>query len=198
MKNITKKIYWVSGLLALLLTGQLQAAGVMTGMTSFAEPNGAFAGILSAEVTGTAGNYRSTFTLSMDSDLDGSSSLIRDITLSSWQLGAGTSTGATAGGSTTGDPALTLVSGFFGNDARFDFTGLAEGTTSSTFWFDFADLDLLGDSIDFGISDYNNLVASPFTLTLTPVHPVPLPAALWLFGSGLLGLAGFIRSRKIR
>jgi len=31
---------------------------------------------------------------------------------------------------------------------------------------------------------------------LAPMSPVPVPAAVWLFGSGLLGLAGFARRRK--
>lgn len=29
------------------------------------------------------------------------------------------------------------------------------------------------------------------------IEPVPVPAALWLFGSGLIGLAGFARRKKI-
>jgi len=29
-----------------------------------------------------------------------------------------------------------------------------------------------------------------------PINAVPLPAAVWLFGSGLLGLVGLARRRK--
>jgi len=32
--------------------------------------------------------------------------------------------------------------------------------------------------------------------TLNPVHPVPVPAAVWLFGSGLVGLVGVARRKK--
>ena len=35
------------------------------------------------------------------------------------------------------------------------------------------------------------------TGTLTPVSPVPVPAAVWLMGSGLLGLVGVARRRKV-
>lgn len=34
-------------------------------------------------------------------------------------------------------------------------------------------------------------------LTYAPVSAVPIPAAVWLFGSGLLGLAGIARRRKV-
>jgi len=34
------------------------------------------------------------------------------------------------------------------------------------------------------------------TLTVSSVSAVPLPAAAWLMGSGLLGLLGFSRKRR--
>jgi hypothetical protein len=34
------------------------------------------------------------------------------------------------------------------------------------------------------------------SMTVTNINPVPVPAAVWLFGSGLLGLAGVARRRK--
>lgn len=38
--------------------------------------------------------------------------------------------------------------------------------------------------------------STTYTPTLTQPPPVPIPAAAWLFGSGLLGLAGKARRRK--
>ncbi len=48
------------------------------------------------------------------------------------------------------------------------------------------------DLINGGDWDYND---ATFLLTNTSVTSVPVPAAAWLFGSGLLGLAGIARRR---
>jgi len=40
-------------------------------------------------------------------------------------------------------------------------------------------------------------IGSGHSLTLTNISSVPVPAAVWLFGSGLLGLIGVAR-RKVR
>ena len=48
---------------------------------------------------------------------------------------------------------------------------------------------------DFG-SDFDNLSTSPGTgIAVANVGTVPIPAALWLFASGLLGLIGLARRR---
>jgi len=199
MINKAKKTQWVFGLLALLLAGQIQAAVIMTGTTDFFELTGLWSGTLSAEISGTAGNYTSTFTIVMDADSDASATLIRDINISSWMLGAaGFNEGATSGGSIGGDPSLVInplpiFISPIGNEARFDFTGLAEGSTSAQFWFNHADLVLTGDSVVFGVSDFGNFSASGFTLDLIAV---PLPATIVLFSSGLFGLASFVRRKK--
>ena len=190
MKNILKKIQWLSGFAILLLSGQLQAATIMTGSASFAESSGLYSGTLFADVSGTAGNYTSTFTL----NIDAGSVAVRDITLSSFMLGVDPfnfATGATSGGSDGGDPVFSLV----GTSAKFEFgvPGLPGGATSSSFWFTHAELDLTGDSMLFGLFDFSNNGISNVSLTLTAV---PVPAAVWLFGSGLLGLASVLRRKQ--
>lgn len=61
---------------------------------------------------------------------------------------------------------------------------------------------LLSNSGDFSISA-RRLRDSDFPLfdvgingELTPINPVPLPAAAWLFGSALLGFVGFSRRKR--
>jgi hypothetical protein len=48
--------------------------------------------------------------------------------------------------------------------------------------------------VDFGEEYITNLVFDPGQLTLAAA--VPVPAAVWLFGSGLLGLVGMVRRKK--
>jgi len=60
-------------------------------------------------------------------------------------------------------------------------------TTGGYFW-------LIEDiAVGSGDKDYNDLWASISTKT----NPVPVPAAVWLFGSGLVGLVGLRRSRRL-
>lgn len=49
-------------------------------------------------------------------------------------------------------------------------------------------------STPFGDVEY--FVSDTGYFTLTAASPVPVPAALWLFGSGLIGLAGIARHKK--
>lgn len=56
-------------------------------------------------------------------------------------------------------------------------------------------IDPLDDSLGFA----NQFTQWEFKVQLDPLHttsPVPVPAAVWLFGSGLMGLVGVARRRK--
>jgi len=49
-------------------------------------------------------------------------------------------------------------------------------------------------NVDFGDEYITNLTFDPSQLTITAA--VPVPGAMWLFGSGLLGLVGMARRKK--
>jgi hypothetical protein len=52
---------------------------------------------------------------------------------------------------------------------------------------------------DFNIAGYDSVQISKdvrLEIDSTPIPPVPVPAAVWLFGSGLLGLVGIARRKK--
>jgi len=51
-------------------------------------------------------------------------------------------------------------------------------------------------SFDFQSSDGNTYGDTSIAYSITRVGEVPLPAAFWLFGSGLIGLAGIARHKK--
>ena len=54
----------------------------------------------------------------------------------------------------------------------------------------------LADNLtDFGYP-VSGFMSADFDVSLTPINPVPLPPAVLLFGSGLLGLAGWRRFKK--
>lgn len=77
---------------------------------------------------------------------------------------------------------------------------LATRSGSGSWWF--------GDEVGAGpaesglfyfrFSDGASLFVDPIyaTLNISPVSAVPVPAAVWLFGSGLIGLAGIARRKK--
>ena len=154
----------------------------------------------------TGGDYTYVFQLVMDADSDGQAALISDITLNAYQLGSGDTgnpagsfgPGPTSGGVLGGgtDPAFSA----FGASAKFTFGGLAEGATSAAFWFTHPLLDMssngtvafpVGDGLAFSLS---TTVGTSANATL---QVIPVPAAVWLFGSGLVGLAGLARRRAI-
>ena len=60
--------------------------------------------------------------------------------------------------------------------------------------------EMVGDNLTFGFgavsTNYNGSGVFYDNLSFAQVAPVPVPAAVWLFGSGLLGLLGVARRRK--
>jgi len=53
--------------------------------------------------------------------------------------------------------------------------------------------NLLATTTEFGD---DAMIQKKFGAVGITVNPVPVPAALWLFGSGLIGLAAFVRRKK--
>ena len=53
--------------------------------------------------------------------------------------------------------------------------------------------DLMSVTVAFGLTDQTGVGFSGFVEQQTVV---PVPAAVWLFGSGLLGLVGMARRKK--
>ena len=91
-----------------------------------------------------------------------------------------------------GDMAVTLEWDEFSNATIFNFNPLAfDGSNHSGLFM--SDGPLAGNLLEFHVtSSLLAIVDNPF-----PVYsPVPVPTAFWLFGSGLIGLAGFARRKK--
>lgn len=83
-----------------------------------------------------------------------------------------------------------------------DLSGSSRATSITAFsldssWFDEIATGLqLRILIDKSDTNFWGVSLSQSMLTLNPLNPVPVPAAVWLFGSALLGLAGFSRRKK--
>jgi len=83
-----------------------------------------------------------------------------------------------------------------------DFT-LPNGVNPSTFPEGLVDLSFLGLAsyalFDFSANEATRFIIDDFSGTFGStenISAVPLPAAFWLFGSGLIGLFGFMKGRK--
>jgi len=105
-------------------------------------------------------------------------------------VGTGTISNVTGGDSDLGDVFGTGWRQFGG-----DFYG---ETGSSVFAFSFDFLAGAGSSllISGSYTDANFLDAPIASSTLGTVSAVPVPAAVWLFASGLIGLVGFSRRKS--
>ena len=78
----------------------------------------------------------------------------------------------------------------------FTGTGITDQLDSMKAWYETEEIDLVTDSLFPAVmGDRFNFEAIPYTSF--SVSAVPVPAAVWLFGSGLLGLIGVAR-RKVR
>lgn len=145
-------------------------------------------------------DYTYMFQLVLDADTDGEAAFLSDITLNAFQLGTGDANFSNA---STGGGVLGAGMTFGGNSISpkftFDAGGLAEGNASIAFWFSNPLLDVtaagtttfdIGDAMSFGVT---TTVASSANATM---QVVPVPAAVWLFGSGLLGLTGLARRKR--
>ncbi len=202
-----------------LFAAQAQAALVAAGDVVFGPPDtgNAFSGTVYAEifdssggtfsrtgdmVSATTGDYTAVFQVVMDPDAGGDPASLADLSFAAYQLGPGAygNGGGDTGGAWGGDPVFSASSSFLGYDAVFSFGGggLAEGATSNAFYFLHTSLDMTGDSIFVGGSGVYAGGTNSFnvSLTLAPVSAVPVPAAAWLFGSGLLGLLGAARRKN--
>lgn len=89
---------------------------------------------------------------------------------------------------TNGD---VTYSGMF-RDPLIGFTSFAFSGTNFT-----VDLTTISESGFNGSFNSNNFTVDTLNVSIDGVSPVPVPAAVWLFGSGLLGLAGIARRRSI-
>lgn len=97
------------------------------------------------------------------------------------------------------------------------YTGMIDGNTASTLWNPvntFTTYSTIASSADFGFptrlaapEPIDSTIGIQIKFSLTPgdsvsftsnfdVVPVPVPAAVWLFGSGLLGLFGLSRRKR--
>jgi len=105
-------------------------------------------------------------------------------------------------------PAPEIVTVEAGGTNSGDFTARISGTTSPTLNLTGSDWFRLAISTDSGTSwsgdtGYDYLQANSYrvhfsngSVLTVDVQVVPVPAAVWLFGSGLLGLAGIARRKN--
>jgi len=96
---------------------------------------------------------------------------------------------------------------FFSYDLWLEFAQLSSGTTLIDTWevdtgtevFTITSLTSLNDTGTLSMTleaVFGDFYFDQATLNAEAVSAVPVPAAAWLFGSGLISLAGFARARQ--
>jgi len=148
----------------------------------------------SANYPGSFSNFgMDNFYFNYDNSLTVSTSNIADIDPSSWQIKTDKNAGGGFGffefdlkgsGSTRTELLSFSISGVTGDSIDSYAIGYGGGTGLAYFAAHVAGFDA-GSGITSG----------KFATVADPVSIVPVPAAAWLFGSGLIGLAGFARKR---
>lgn len=111
----------------------------------------------------------------------------------------------TIGFDSSGGNTLSIAAGSYtfteANDALYNLTG-ASLTLASGALSDFSYQAISGtngapaDFDSFFTSFLSDVYLSGTWNTTVQMSPVPVPAAVWLFGSGLLGLVGLARRKK--
>ena len=175
--------------------------GAVCACLSFLTLTGASAGVVGLKGIGTG-----IFTLDM---YDNSGAIIDGNTGDTWSLNFDTG----AGSINNTQPIFGTI--WFAHD--LNFAGNGDGTYSGNMLIDYAgnlnipvtfdwEIDLSQVTVLDGDNDGipgNAMTSGPFTGitpafygTLAGQYAVPIPAAAWLFGSGLLGLVGMARRKK--
>ena len=167
-----------------------------------------------AESNNTDGLVQESATLNVDVTLKNSGSgfvmdMFNLVEKGDYQMTGGTTTSVTAGGSFS---VTSLTTGGLNELNTFNATGL-DTIGAVTAWDASSSIDLSSISgwgsgtavqiqLQNDLSATSNLqgegafIQKKFGDIGVIVNPVPVPAAVWLFGSGLLGLVGIARRKK--
>lgn len=111
--------------------------------------------------------------------------------------------GATFSGSTSPAQLLTLNTNFTNQGVNGSQAGVLGGNMNLYYWTRSTNTGSAAVNVNQDLFDNsaNTAVLSlasngNFSYSLAPVSAVPLPAAAWMMGAGLVGLGGVIRRRK--
>jgi hypothetical protein len=133
------------------------------------------------------------------------------VTPSNAALGNGTAginqfANATPGISTTGSLSVTqntnLGGSFLGQGSAGSLAATLGGTANLYYWTRSANSGTSATAFQQSFANSANTAVlslasnGDFSYALAPVSAVPLPAAAWLMGAGLVGLGGMVRRRK--